>query len=607
MSGRKKQKSDSLKTTVESKVVGTQELSFLKAFNNLFNTLLRMLFVDLVIRGGSLNKVKTFYIFKFGISARHFNSMRMLVMMKWNARKSAYQRYIDLLDSKIKKLESFLKDANKKLKKLNDDIKSIQAFKRDMAVWKKYGTGRKPKLSLRLRSTSLDVLIAEMKEIKNQKHLKSQRLAALIRKKQKAEKMLETKSMCFGGRRLFKAQHSLEKAGYASHEEWKAHWELKRHDQSYWLGSKDESHGNQNAQFDLETQKLKLRVPKSLEDQFGEHVYVELDFNEEDLKKIEEALKSGISISYRLIERIKTSRTGRFSQIMDSLGNFCGYNTQFYFQASFDLPMVEKQTSSVKGVIGLDLNADHIALVETNASGNPISQQDFLYSLKGLSSDQRKAVMGDVIADVCDHALKVGKSVVIEDLDFQKKKKSLREERRGKRYNAMLSEFMYSQFSEMIAARCYKAGIKLINKKANFTSIIGAYKFRGYRKLSFHQTAALTLARRGQGLCEGAKVYRSGSPDRMNGLDLGNAPEFLATRNKGHIWSFWLPHTRKIRAAMHSSTEKTSKELSFHVNPRRPSGLYGCLRYLEEEKGEVWSEHLCSELDDWVQACALNQ
>ena len=90
--------------------------------------------------------------------------------------------------------------------------------------------------------------------------------------------------------------------------------------------------------------------------------------------------------------------------------------------------------------------------------------------------------------------------VVIEDLDFAKKKASLRE--KGKKYARMLSNMAYSQFLERIKTRCSDAGIELMKVDAAYTSVIGVTKYMAMYGLNSGCAAALVVARRGQGRTE---------------------------------------------------------------------------------------------------------
>ncbi len=100
-------------------------------------------------------------------------------------------------------------------------------------------------------------------------HQKKRRLAAL---QQKLEKLLSSNiSLCFGSKKLFKAQYNLEKNGYSSHEEWLANWRAARYSSFMMVGAKTYISGNQLCRLTTEGE-LNITVPPCLIEQFGGHV-----------------------------------------------------------------------------------------------------------------------------------------------------------------------------------------------------------------------------------------------------------------------------------------------------------------------------------------------
>ena len=85
----------------------------------------------------------------------------------------------------------------------------------------------------------------------------------------------------------------------------------------------------------------------------------------------------------------------------------------------------------------MDLNADHLAVAETDASGNYLNAWRVPLVTYGKSQRQSEALIGDAVASVVEYARKVGKPIVIERLDFRQKKAALEGESR--RYSRMLS------------------------------------------------------------------------------------------------------------------------------------------------------------------------
>ena len=95
------------------------------------------------------------------------------------------------------------------------------------------------------------------------------------------------------------------------------------------------------------------------------------------------------------------------------------------------------------GAIGVDLNADHLAVVETDASGNCVNAWRTPLVTYGQSQRKAEALIGDAGASVVRYAREVSKPVVIEKLDFRQKKAIL--EGQSRKYSRMLSSFSYTR------------------------------------------------------------------------------------------------------------------------------------------------------------------
>ena len=86
-----------------------------------------------------------------------------------------------------------------------------------------------------------------------------------------------------------------------------------------------------------------------------------------------------------------------------------------------DVPVV---TDRKRGAIGVDLNADHLAVCETDASGNYVHAFRVPLVPYGKSRRQAEALIGDAVATIVDYAKSAGKPVVTERLDFRRRKLS---------------------------------------------------------------------------------------------------------------------------------------------------------------------------------------
>ena len=142
------------------------------------------------------------------------------------------------------------------------------------------------------------------------------------------------------------------------------------------------------------------------------------------------------------------------------------------------------------------MNADHLAVCNIDAAGNLLHAFNLPYQLKGMTSEQRASVLGDVVKALTDYAQAEKKNIVIEDLDFSKIKSNLKAGV-GKPYNEMISSFAYRKMRTLIESRCFDKGLSLITVNPAYTSVIGKIKYHARFRLTSHQAASLVIARRG--------------------------------------------------------------------------------------------------------------
>lgn len=171
--------------------------------------------------------------------------------------------------------------------------------------------------------------------------------------------------------------------------------------------------------------------------------------------------------------------------------------------ASFTVEAAVIQTHRAMGALGVDVNADHLACTVIDRFGNATQSWTlpFPEARDGLSTGQQRAVVEASVKALCDQAQRRGLPVVIETLDFQRKKASLRA--LGPGLARMLSGWAYRQFQAALAARAAKAGVEVIEVNPAYTSVIGRIKYQARRpRWTVHQAAAGVIARRGMGYTE---------------------------------------------------------------------------------------------------------
>lgn len=198
------------------------------------------------------------------------------------------------------------------------------------------------------------------------------------------------------------------------------------------------------------------------------------------------------------------------------------------------------------GAIGVDINADHLAIVETDRFGNPLEHKSIPLVTYGKTSKQTLAVAGDVSAEIVKWSIRVQKPIVIEKLDFTVKKTELSEAKHP-RYARMLSSFSYSSIINHIKSRAYRFAVKVEEVSPAYTSVIGRVKFASRYGLSIHESAALSIARRFQEVSERVPRRLDKIPDGKS----GHVALPLPVRNQGkHVWTQWRAIRKKLSVAL---------------------------------------------------------
>ena len=185
------------------------------------------------------------------------------------------------------------------------------------------------------------------------------------------------------------------------------------------------------------------------------------------------------------------------------------------------------------GAIGVDLNADHLAVADTDASGNPVNAFRVPLVTYGKSRRQAEAVIGDAAVSVVEYARDVGKPVVMERLDFRRKKAVL--EGQPRKYSRMLSSFSYGKVKAHFVSRGHREGVEIHQVNPAFSSVIGRVKFMERYGLTVHQAAALVLARSLLGCSERVP--------RLREVPVGNGVHGTFTlpvrKRVKHVWTYW--------------------------------------------------------------------
>jgi len=130
-----------------------------------------------------------------------------------------------------------------------------------------------------------------------------------------------------------------------------------------------------------------LRLPHFLESKFGKYLLIEdIDFDygkEEILNQLDSPIKK--AMTYRFLKDRKGWR----------------------LFVSFEQDAKELITKKELGVVGVDINANHLALASIDRYGNKIESKKIRLNLYGKSQGQSKAIIGDAIKSVINFAKQI--------------------------------------------------------------------------------------------------------------------------------------------------------------------------------------------------------
>lgn len=497
----------------------------LSAYAKHFGVVERKLFAA-IAAGGDPEKLKPEFCRKHGITARQYNA----VAAQLRGRIDSIQERIKGL---IKELTGRIAAARKVLKKLSSPPKV---------------TPRTPPETPVARQTRKEKLHQKRRRLVRLQ----QRLASLQSDQEKG-----IVRMTFGGRKLFRAQLAMEANGYENREQWRQDWQAARSGQFFVLGSKDENAGcqgcvatvNEDGSLDL-----RVRLPdavietEGIEKEDGKYVILKgLRFaygHENVLKALqastwlrggERPTRDGVALSWRFIRKVKRGAP------------------VWYAHVTVDVTPPPIVTRREAGAVGVDFNADHLAVAELDRFRNPIDFQRIDTPLGYKSSGQREAILGDAVKQVVARAVAAGKPVVVEKLDFAAKK--ARMEDFSPRRARALSALAYRQFDQLLKGACFRAGVEVIEVNPAYTSVIGAINHAQVRGVSIHQGAACAIARRGlekrrnEAEAPRGSVMRDGAyvPTRNGGHVTIRLP---ARNRRKHVWSQWAGARRNLCAAL---------------------------------------------------------
>lgn len=502
-------------------------------------------FVERHVKGGDWNELKSSLSRRFGLTHRQFSSISAVVDGKAKAVLEGMKERAQDLPRRVASAEAKIEALKKQLAAEVKRDTTHREWQGKCRLAKAAGK-KAPKLPKALQQFQAGPSALLRKDLRFRIHNKKRYLHRL---KERLEVLLDSIKekrvrLCVGSRSLFRAQHNLAANGYDSHEVWLEDWRKARSRQIFCIGSKDEALGNQTASWQGDGT-LRLRVPPALEPKYGQYLVLLL-------KRFR---REGVQEQVDAIAKMAAQRDERGKLLEDAQGlswrlvrRRSKHGVTWVAQVSYDRAPVARFSDDRLGAWGLDFNPDHVAMTRVDRFGNPVERATFALDLRGKSTEQAMAILGDASAWAVGLCVRDGVPLCAEMLDFRKRKSELRE--RGAGYARMLSQFAYSAFHEFTDRRAAACGVEVRRHNAAFTSVIGGAKFGQGYALSAHHAAGAAIARRGLRFSE-RLARRVTSPINEAGETAPSRDAFpLPARTRGkHVWSDWRRFSNMLRAA----------------------------------------------------------
>ncbi|MFD0224674.1 IS200/IS605 family accessory protein TnpB-related protein [Streptomyces hirsutus] len=181
--------------------------------------------------------------------------------------------------------------------------------------------------------------------------------------------------------------------------------------------------------------------------------------------------------------------------------------TRWYVTASWQKPVtrtVPLAAVLADGVIGVDMNADHLAAWRLDVHGNPTgSPRRFCYDLTG-TTQHRDAQLRHALTRLLHWGRTCGvRAIAVEDLDFTAER--TREKHGGrKRFRRLIAGLPTGRLRARLTSMADQTGIAVVAVDPAYTSKWGAQHWQKpltskNRKITRHDAASIAIGRRAQG------------------------------------------------------------------------------------------------------------
>ena len=329
-----------------------------------------------------------------------------------------------------------------------------------------------------------------------QRFAKTRRLAALRERLAAGEQALAAgrPSITVGGNRLWRTRQNLG-AAETTEQQWRERWDASR----MFLtadGETGKTGGNETIGVDTQG-RLRVKVPAALADRLGTHLHI----------------AAPVTFNHR--GQQWASRVGARAAVRYDI-TFDARRGRWYLDASWTIqspPVAELDELRSGRVLGVDLNADHLAACVLDASGNPVGEPVTIeVETSGLRASRRDGRVRASITALLDLAQQHHcPAVVVENLDFADSRCTGRETlgrgKRGKRLRRTVAGIPTAKFRARLTSMASRRGVAVIGVDPAYTSMWGRQHWRKPLQqqtsdpstVTVHHGAAAAIGRRGLG------------------------------------------------------------------------------------------------------------
>ncbi|WP_406493228.1 transposase [Streptomyces sp. NBC_01604] len=291
-----------------------------------------------------------------------------------------------------------------------------------------------------------------------------------------------------GGKRLANTRHQLEAAGL-SEQVWRERWRAER----MFLAADGETgkrFGNETIRV-TDTGQVSVKLPAPLAHlanaSHGRYL-----------------LDATVAFKHRGAEwrdRITANRAVAYRIHHDTARG------RWYVTASWQrtaAPVLPLEAALARGVVGVDMNDDHLAAWQLDVHGNPVGEpQRYFYDLSG-TTEHRDAQIRHALTRLLHHTRRCGAAAIaIEDLDFTDGT-SRENHGRNKRFRRLISRFPTAKLRARLVSMAAEQDIAVVAVDPAYTSRWGAQHWQKplttpRRKTSRHDAASIAVGRRALG------------------------------------------------------------------------------------------------------------